>query len=53
MPAQSEAQRRAASMALAAKHGKLGQKARGAVKSMMRMSDESLREFATKKKGNG
>jgi hypothetical protein len=52
MPAESEAQRRAAAAAYAAKHGgKKGRKG-GAVKSMMNMTDAQLREFMRTKKGS-
>jgi hypothetical protein len=50
MPSTSEKQRKAAAMALAAKHGKLKVKPGGAVKSMMSMSDSDLRDFAKKKR---
>jgi hypothetical protein len=51
MPAESEAQRKAAAMAYAAKHGgKKGRKG-GAVRTMMQMSDADLRDFMHKKKG--
>jgi hypothetical protein len=51
MPAESEAQRKAAAMAYAAKHGgKKGRKG-GAVRTMMQMSDADLRDFMKKKGG--
>jgi Protein of unknwon function (DUF3008) len=50
MPATSEKQRRAAAMALAAKHGKLKIKPGGPVKSLMSASDADLRDLARKKK---
>jgi hypothetical protein len=50
MPAESEAQRKAAAMAYAAKHGgKAGRKG-GAVRSMMSMSDADLKDFMRKPK---
>jgi hypothetical protein len=50
MPAESEAQRRAAAAAYAAKHGKLKPRKGGAVASMMKMSDSDLRDFMRKPK---
>jgi hypothetical protein len=51
MPATSEAQRRAAGAALAIKRGEAPkQKARGAVKSMLSMSEAELRDYAKKPK---
>jgi hypothetical protein len=50
MPATSEAQRKAAGMALAYKRGQLTKPPGGAVKQMAKMSTESLRDFARKPK---
>ena len=48
MPAQSQHQQRAAAVALSAKRGKLPRKKlQGPAKSMMGMSKESLRHFAS------
>ena len=48
MPAKSEAQRRAAGMALSIKRGKTPKsKAKGAVKSMLDMSEKELKKFAS------
>jgi hypothetical protein len=50
IPAQSESQRKAAALAYAIKTGQSDTKPRGAVKSMMSMSDEELRAFFHAKK---
>lgn len=48
MPAESEAQRKAAAMAYRAKHGGQKGKKGGAVRSMMSMSDSQLKDFMRK-----
>ncbi|MFX0022199.1 MAG: DUF3008 family protein [Candidatus Hermodarchaeota archaeon] len=51
MPSVSGRQRRAAGMALAAKRSKIPiRKLKGAAKSMAKMSEQDLRDFAKKKK---
>lgn len=51
MPAKSGRQRRAAGMALAARRGKIPMsKLKGAAKSMAKMSEQDLRDFAKKPK---
>lgn len=51
MPAKSGRQRRAAGMALAAKRGKIPMsKLKGAAKSMSKMSEQDLSDFAKKSK---
>ncbi len=53
MPAESEAQRSAAGMALRLKRGELTEsKAGPVVKQMAKMKESSLRDFAKKPKGH-
>lgn len=52
MPAQSEKQRKAAAIALAAKRGEIPKsQLKGASKAMAKMSEQQLHDFAKKKKG--